>query len=105
MSSPGRAPMPSPFPGMDPFLEHAGIFPDLHDSLIVYLSESIQKWLPEPYYASIGRRLWVESVQRSIGHLSNDEQRETFVGIYRLQEGGDRLVTRIEVLSPTNKTP
>ena len=24
--------MPSPFPGMDPYLESLGVFPDFHDS-------------------------------------------------------------------------
>ena len=31
--------MPSPFPGMDPFLEHPDIFPDFHDSFITHLRE------------------------------------------------------------------
>ncbi|MBI3463061.1 MAG: DUF4058 family protein, partial [Planctomycetes bacterium] len=51
--------MPSPFPGMDPFLEHPGIFPDLHDSLVTYLREALQPRLPSPYYAGIGSRIWV----------------------------------------------
>jgi Protein of unknown function (DUF4058) len=59
--------MPSPFPGMDPFLEHPAIFPGLHDRLIAYLSESLQARLPESYYAEIGQRLWVETSDRSIG--------------------------------------
>ena len=59
--------MPSPFPGMDPFLEHPAIFPGLHERLIAYLSESLQARLPEPYYAEIGERLWVETSDRSIG--------------------------------------
>src|SRR5437762_1799197 len=59
--------MPSPFPGMDPFLEHPEIFPDLHDSWNTYLREFIQAQLPPPYYALIGRRVWVEVSQRYIG--------------------------------------
>ena len=31
--------MPSPFPGMDPFLEHPDVFSDFHDSFITYLRE------------------------------------------------------------------
>ncbi|MCU0981963.1 MAG: DUF4058 family protein [Pirellulaceae bacterium] len=71
--------MPSPFPGMDPFLEHPGIFPGLHDRLIAYLSESLQARLPEPYYAEIGERLWVETSDRSIGpdvYVLEDEGRD-----------------------------
>jgi hypothetical protein len=59
--------MPSPFPGMDPFLEHPDIFPDVHDSLTTYLREFLQTRLPEPYFAAIGRRIWVEVSRPYIG--------------------------------------
>src|SRR5687768_16948140 len=59
--------MPSPFPGMDPFLEHPDIFPDLHDRLIAYSSEAIQARLPEPYFARMGSRVWLGFARRQIG--------------------------------------
>ena len=59
--------MPSPFPGMDPYLELPSLFPGLHDSMITYLREALQSRLPPPYYAEIGDRLWVEVSQRLIG--------------------------------------
>ncbi|MBY0522643.1 MAG: DUF4058 family protein [Gemmataceae bacterium] len=59
--------MPSPFPGMDPFLEHPIHFPDLHDNLVAYLREFLQGVLPEPYYAATGDRVWVEVSRRYIG--------------------------------------
>jgi hypothetical protein len=59
--------MPSPFPGMDPYLENPGVFPDFHDRFIAYLSESMQPELPEPYVAALGRRAWVEVSERFIG--------------------------------------
>lgn len=59
--------MPSPFPGMDPFLEHPDIFPDFHDSFIAYLRESLQSRLPPPYVAALGRRAWIEVSERFIG--------------------------------------
>jgi hypothetical protein len=34
--------MPSPFPGMDPYLESPEIFPDFHDSAITYLREAFR---------------------------------------------------------------
>ena len=58
--------MPSPFPGMDPFLEHPSIFPDLHDSLITYLRDELNARLPPPYFAGIAARVWVEQSGRSI---------------------------------------
>ena len=58
--------MPSPFPGMDPFLEHPKHFPDLHDKLITHTSEALQAKLPDPYFAVIRERLWVETSWRYI---------------------------------------
>jgi hypothetical protein len=59
--------MPSPFPGMDPFLENPEIFPDFHDSFITYLRAKLQAGLPPPYYAALGRRVWIEAANRLIG--------------------------------------
>ncbi len=89
--------MPSPFPGMDPFLEHPAIFPGLHDQMVANLSESLQEKLPAPYYAEIARRAWVPA--------PHDEVRETLVEIRIPRDGGECLVTSFEVLSPSNKTP
>lgn len=58
--------MPSPFPGMDPFLEHPDFFPDLHGALHVYIREALQLSLPAPYFAVISERLWVERSSRYI---------------------------------------
>ena len=58
--------MPSPFPGMDPFLEHPSLFPGLHGRMVAYLSEALQARLPQPYFAEIGERTWVEVSQRDI---------------------------------------
>ena len=59
--------MPSPFPGMDPYLEHPGLWGDFHDSFITYIRQSLQPNLPEPYFAQTGTRLWVETSRRPIG--------------------------------------
>ncbi len=59
--------MRSPFPGMDPFLENRLIFPDFHDGFVFCLREAIQQGLPEPYYAALGRRAWVEISERFVG--------------------------------------
>ena len=47
--------MPSPFPGMDPWLESRAIFPDLHNSFIAYLREGPECRLLRPYFAAIGK--------------------------------------------------
>src|SRR5262245_35339162 len=60
------APMASPFPGMDPFLEDPKIFPNLHQGLIFCLGENLQGRLPEPYYAATGQREWLEIGRRYV---------------------------------------
>ena len=128
--------MPSPFPGMDPYLERPDIFPDFHDSFITYLREHLQASLPAPYFAAIGRRVWIEMARRSVGpdihvihsrprgsaraepagtlsvatppvavHVAHDEFREPLIELYTSDERGKRLVTSLEVLSLSNKTP
>jgi hypothetical protein len=58
--------MPSPFPGMDPYLEHPRRFPDLHHDLITSLKGALQTQLPQPYYASSDARVWLEYSQRYV---------------------------------------
>jgi uncharacterized protein DUF4058 len=58
--------MPSPFPGMDPYLEAPAVFPDLHGRLITYLSEFLNTILPPPYFTGIASRVWVEMSGRRI---------------------------------------
>ena len=93
---------------MDPYLEHPDLFPGLHDRLITYLGESLQPLLPDPYFADMGRRAWVEVSERFIEpdvvvHIPHDERHETFLEIFVGRGKNRRLVTTIEVLSPTNK--
>ena len=48
--------MPSPFPGMDPYLEAPDIWPDFHDRLGYCLSEALNGLLPAPFYARLEMR-------------------------------------------------
>ncbi len=48
--------MPSPFPGMDPFLEAPGLWPDVHHRLATVISENLNGALPRPYYATMEMR-------------------------------------------------
>jgi hypothetical protein len=58
--------MSSPFPGMDPWLERAEIFPDLHGTFIAELRRAVNLVLPAPYYAAINNRVWVDLSMRPI---------------------------------------
>lgn len=48
--------MPSPFPGMDPYLEAPDIWPDFHDALAAEIRRQLNATLPRPYYARLEMR-------------------------------------------------
>jgi Protein of unknown function (DUF4058) len=56
--------MPSPFPGMDPYLESPDWFPNLHGDLITHMEGALQRSLPPSYYAQSHYRFWLEYSQR-----------------------------------------
>src|SRR2546427_8972575 len=58
--------MPSPFPGMDPYLEHPALWPGVHQGLITYMQAVLNTLLPPGYVADIGERLYVVQPERSI---------------------------------------
>jgi len=51
--------MPSPFPGMDPYLEVPSSWPDVHQRLITYIADVLQPAVRPRYHARIGERLYV----------------------------------------------
>jgi len=49
--------MPSPFPGMDPYLEKRSVWPDFHAGLIAYIREHLQAQIRPKYNARIEERI------------------------------------------------
>lgn len=132
--------MPSPFPGMDPYLEAPHIWPDFHHKLASELSTELNGSLPSPYYARLEMRPELgiaeegKSRQRIIPDVTvvrhprhqttpegaavidrprrdistslefvvhSDAVRHYFVEI-RDSSGGHKLITLIEIRSPSN---
>jgi hypothetical protein len=118
-----------PFPGMDPYLEHPVLWEGVHARLIVAIANQLQPRLDPRYVASVEERVFVEGPQRRIpdvwvqkvGEPAGDravpeadadtavilevedlEVRQTRVEILDLNNNM-KLVTLIEVVSPTNK--
>ena len=116
------------FPGMDPYLEDPQIWPGVHSRFIVYLSDYLQPLLRPRYVAAVEERVYVAGPDRDIipdvslkprrpepkgsAHAAiadppeleriSLEVHESFVEILDLQSN-QRVVTVIELLSPTNK--
>ena len=57
--------MPSPFPGMDPYLEHPWIWPDVHHRLIGAIADEISAQLSENYYVAIEKRIYLSEPDMS----------------------------------------
>jgi hypothetical protein len=123
----------SPFPGIDPWLEHPGWWPNVHQSLITYARDRLQADIGDRYFVSIGERIYVEpagqdwypdvhvtpvpAAGRTVNGsgaegadrpivlaVSDVEHREVFLEILDAASGR-AVVTVIEVLSPANKRP
>jgi hypothetical protein len=120
------------FPGMDPYLENPQVWPDVHARFIVYLSEHLYPLLRPRYVIAVESRVfvegpdinhpiipdaWVRPAHPETPHgtavmLEADpavdvqvaplEIEETYVTI-RDRQSGQRIVTVIELVSPTNK--
>lgn len=51
--------MPSPFPGMDPYLEDPGLWPGFHTNLIVQMQGELNRRLSRRYAARVEERLYI----------------------------------------------
>ena len=126
--------MPSPFPGMDPYLERG--WGDVHARLNVGLCDRLNDFLPRDLRASVEARVYLGPPPRDAAqslpdvavlegparagrrpngggvalarplvlHLQVEEFTGRFIEIRELGSGG-RLITAVEVLSPSNKRP
>jgi len=51
--------MRPPFPGMDPYLEHPALWPDVHNSLCTAIRDAIVPLVAPRYYVAVERRTYV----------------------------------------------
>jgi hypothetical protein len=124
--------MPSPFPGMDPYLEPHWL--DVHAKIVTYAADSLNSMLPQDLIASTEERVAVEGNEED--HVfapdvrifeppadwrvlpEGSAERGAISMPYRLiahvepvierfikiiDAGSERLITVIEFVSPTNK--
>ena len=124
--------MNTPFPGMDPYLEHPALWTAVHTRLMVWLAHQLAPLLRPRYVASVEERVfleetgqqhvpdvWVQQVQNGGGGVAATglevaapvvvqveelEVREHYIEVLdRYQDL--KVVTVIEVVSPSNKAP
>jgi Protein of unknown function (DUF4058) len=93
--------MPSPFPGMDPYLEDDGLWPAFHHQLITCLHQTLLPGLVDRYRARVGQRHYTTE-QPLFTSVVREEHHEEFIEIRQRSDG--RLITLIDVVSPGNKS-
>lgn len=59
--------MPSPFPGVDPYLEDPALWPHVHTLLIVALHDDLAQRLRPKYYVAIQERVYVAAYAEPYG--------------------------------------
>ncbi len=126
--------MPSSFPGMNPYLEDPAIWPDYHTTLLLHLRGAISKNLPSRYAARLDRYVWIHEPEEGDLELLgqpdvfvSDEGETLGAAVVALNAPavgkmpsvrkrghrylkiidamGKHVITVIELLSPSNKTP
>lgn len=126
--------MPSPFPGMNPYLEHSAFWSDFHSGYIHRCQDALARQVLPRYFVRVEEHVYLhelpEGRARLIGHpdlaLTSrspqssasavldapavielaeeiDEERIRYLEI--VDRAGGRVVTVIELLSPSNKMP
>ena len=93
--------MPSPFPGMDPYLEDEALWPSFHHQLVLCLYQILLPGLVDRYRARVGQRTYATE-QALFTSVVREEHREDYIEIRQRNDG--RLVTLLDVVSPPNKT-
>ncbi len=92
--------MPSPFPGMDPYLEEESLWPAFQHQLVLSLYQVLLPGLVDRYRARISQRQYVTE-QALFTSIIREEHQEDFIEIRQRSDG--RLVTLVDVVSPANK--
>ncbi len=93
--------MPSPFPGMDPYLEDEKLWPAFQHQLVASLYQILLPGLVDRYRARITQRTY-HTEEPLFTSIIRQERIEEFIEIRQRTDG--RLVTLIDIASPINKS-
>jgi hypothetical protein len=92
--------MPSPFPGMDPYLEDEPLWSVFQRQMVHALYQMLLPGLLDRYRARVAERHYC-SEQALFTSVLREEHHESLLELRQRSDG--RLVTLLEVISPANK--
>lgn len=93
--------MPSPFAGMDPYLEDEKLWSGFQHQLVHGLYQLLLPGLMDRYRARVCQRAYATE-QALFTSVMRQEQQESFIEVRQRSDG--RLITLLDVASPANKT-
>lgn len=93
--------MPSPLPGMDPFLEHPAVWPSFHRHLVAAVYQMLLPGLVDRYRARVSPRTYTSEVVLFTS-VTKEAHAEEYIEIRSRTDG--RLVTLVEVTTIGNRT-
>lgn len=93
--------MPSPFPGMDPYLEDEAHWAGFQHHLVAGLYQILLPGLVDRYRARIQQRTYVTE-EPLFTSVLRQERQEEYIEIRQRSDG--RLVTLVDMASPINKS-
>ncbi len=99
--------MPSPFPGMDPYLEDPAEWAGFRLTVLVAVAEAIARRLPPNYFADIDQFNWPDKEpppKRKADVIARKLLKRPHKYVEVVDKANNRVVTVIEVLSPSNKS-
>ena len=128
--------MPSPFPGMNPYLEKPDLWPDFHDRFLVYAAELLSQQLGVDFFVRLAEHVFVSDSGEENGRtfhavissvngnpvppagstvatvpapavviLPSDYERDRLNYLEVRDRRDRRVVTVVELISPSNKKP
>ena len=97
--------MPSPFPGMDPYIEDPEVWNDCHNGLVSEISARLNSAIQPSYVARLSPYFTTEEVSVMATTREMLEFPLRLMSIEIRATGTMELVTAIEILSPVNKRP
>lgn len=96
--------MPSPFPGMDPYLEDPGFWPGVHSGMNYNMVVALNPQLPEGYFAQLDEYIWLEDEANDERELIGKPDVTVLTGGGRAKRApSDRSVVLVAV-EPTTRT-
>ncbi len=94
--------MPSPFPGMDPYLEDPWIWPDFHLTFAVALRTELNRLLPAGYVALVDRYVWVQEPETDeYKRLGKPDEFLTGEGASKGPPAAAAVVAPVEITLPS----